>query len=330
MKKYLQGTVKGVNSDLKTVRVIASSGAVDREGESLDPNGWDLTNFLKNPVLLWSHDAFSLPIGKVSKVWIENGILMADTQFAEEESDFAAEVARMVRGGYLNAVSVGFLPKDVDHSTGQVRSQELLELSYVNIPANQEALVQSRAFKSFAKAEEIAKRSKQADEKPKEDKQKASNKSYDGLAGHVAALGPIMQQLTEAIENDESTAANDLMNQIETHMMGMADDIDALRSEMGGDKAVETLRQKVGRVISEKNRNQIRLMIDACAQASEAGQKLLDDTTPPDKKGDIKESKAVPADGELRALRIVDRAVEILIQNKKEAVKRQQGGGVTK
>lgn len=300
-KRFLQGQVKAVNKDQKTVTVIASTGAVDRQGESLNPQAWDFSNYLKNPVLLWSHDAYALPIGKVLKVWVEAGVVMAETWFAEEENPFAATVAKLVRSGVLNAVSVGFLPTAVDPTTGETTGQELLELSYVNIPANQEALVMSRSgehaamFKSFKEAETKALES----------------------AKHVET-------------KDAGTDVGDLLTSMETYAGQMTECIETMRELMAGkdaSKKVEAIMQKSGRVLSEKNRGEIRLMVDACKQAADAGQKLLDATSPPEKKGDAPSSKAGPVSARLRALRIADKAVELLIHAEKEALSATQEGG---
>ena len=35
---------------------VASTNSVDRHGEIVDNNGWDLKSFKKNPVILWGHD----------------------------------------------------------------------------------------------------------------------------------------------------------------------------------------------------------------------------------------------------------------------------------
>jgi hypothetical protein len=41
--------------DLATLDYVMSDGTVDRYGDVIDPNGWDLGEFRCNPVLLWGH-----------------------------------------------------------------------------------------------------------------------------------------------------------------------------------------------------------------------------------------------------------------------------------
>lgn len=330
-KRFLEAQIKAANGDQGSVRVIASTAAVDRQGESIDPNGWDFSNFLKNPQLLWSHDAYALPIGKVLKVWIENGLVMADTIFAEAENPFAATVAKLVRGGFINAVSVGFMPTDVDQA-GNVMKQELLELSFVNIPANQEALVVARGGADADMIKEFRVMETKALESARHIEKKdlsAVSDMVSGIQEHCASLTSASQKMADCCEAGDETGCSDCMNEIDMYMKQMTDMMETMRSTMSG-KSLAEVRQKSGRELSEKNRNEIRLMVDACKQAADSGSKLLDATTPPEKKGDapiIKAEDSARA-AHLRALRIADKAIEILIQGEKEAIAAEAKGGV--
>lgn len=138
-------------------RFIGSTAAVDRVGEVVEQN-WNLENYKKNPVILYGHDQTGLPIGKAVNVAVENGALTFDVKFVPAEIyPFAGTVEAMYRDGFLNAVSVGFIPTDIDGNT--IKSAELLELSAVPVPANHEALMQRGArkmmpvFRAFDHAE---------------------------------------------------------------------------------------------------------------------------------------------------------------------------------
>jgi HK97 family phage prohead protease len=140
-KSYLLGGVEkkaGDNgSDIFTI--IASTNAVDRQGDVVDQSGWDLTNFKKNPVLLWAHDYSALPIGKVVSAQVIKGQLIADFIFATADANpMAQQVKRLYEEGIVNASSVGFIP--LERQGNVITRSELLELSLVPVPANQEAL----------------------------------------------------------------------------------------------------------------------------------------------------------------------------------------------
>lgn len=136
----------------KLYTFTASSGVVDRSGDVINPLGWDLSSFVRNPVLLWSHDASSLPIGRVVRIGLEGMKLKATASFANTQ--FAQRVRALVDDRILHAVSVGFLPTDwtFDHKRDGVNfnKQSLLELSVVNVPANPEALIETIGSKSVA------------------------------------------------------------------------------------------------------------------------------------------------------------------------------------
>lgn len=144
--------------DKGIVTVVASTSVVDRYGDSIDQNGWDLRAFKKNPVILWGHNASNAPIGKAIKVWIDNkgqdiAKLMIRVQF-DMNDNFAADIFRKVKEGFISTVSVGFMPTEWEKLDPEDDSwfpglkflkQQLLETSFVSIPANPEALVQLQA-----------------------------------------------------------------------------------------------------------------------------------------------------------------------------------------
>lgn len=128
------------------IRFTASTGAEDRDGDTVAPDGWDLGNYLANPVFLWAHEYDHPPIGKAVQITTGNNALVMDIQF-DMADEFAASIARKYAEGYLNAVSVGFRPKAgerrMDHPWGMhYTEQELLELSAVPVPSNPQALMQ--------------------------------------------------------------------------------------------------------------------------------------------------------------------------------------------
>jgi HK97 family phage prohead protease len=134
-------------------RFTFSDGSVDRMGDTIAADGWDWSSFAKNPVALWAHDASSPPIGRASNVHIAGGKLKGDIEFAPaEDYPFAETIYRLVKGGFINAVSVGFMPveysfaKDKERPFGiDFERQELLEISVVPVPANANALIEARA-----------------------------------------------------------------------------------------------------------------------------------------------------------------------------------------
>jgi len=139
----------------RTVTFVFSDASVDRYGDTIDQRGWVLDKYRSNPVVLFGHDDKSVAsvVGKATNVRIEGGALMGDIEFAPASANPDAEVVyQLVKGGYLNSVSVGFQPlewslsKDKSRPGGvDFKKQELLEISVVPVPANANALVQAKA-----------------------------------------------------------------------------------------------------------------------------------------------------------------------------------------
>lgn len=155
MKGY-SGVVKAIGE--RQIRVIVSTGDVDREGDIIEPTGIDFTAYRKNPVVLYMHD-HDEPIARCVEIGVVNGRVEALVQFpdmgAAEKSD---EVYNLIKAGVLNAVSIGFIPlewsyiNDKDPWAGRRFTKcECLEFSVVSVPANANALIVERTVGSVNK-----------------------------------------------------------------------------------------------------------------------------------------------------------------------------------
>jgi HK97 family phage prohead protease len=139
-------TLRSASPDGRTFHFVASDGSVDRMKDVIDPSGWQLSAYKKNPIVLFAHDSGSLPVGKAVSVSVQDKKLVASFRFAS--TGLGKAVANLIGGGFLNAVSVGFAPIKFSFSTDPTRkggidfaSAELLEISVVPVPANPRALL---------------------------------------------------------------------------------------------------------------------------------------------------------------------------------------------
>lgn len=154
--KPLNIEVKAKDEDKREITAVGSKQVSDRDGDIVFLDGMSLTNFRKNPVVLWSHNSSMLPIGKANKVWVDNKELKFKMTFAgPEENPFADSVFRMVKSGFLNSLSIGFAPDWKSAKFQEKRGgydfpkSELLEVSMVAVGANQGARVVERMQKAF-------------------------------------------------------------------------------------------------------------------------------------------------------------------------------------
>lgn len=134
---------KKAKEDNGTFDVIISTDTVDRSGEIVKQDGWDFTNYKRNPVVLWGHDYYSLPIGVCTNISVEGNKTRAQGVFLSADiNPFAQQVRKLYEFGTKNGMgvgcttSVGFIPKDFDTTNQKIiTKQELLEFSFVPIPA---------------------------------------------------------------------------------------------------------------------------------------------------------------------------------------------------
>lgn len=146
-------------SGVASRRMLITTGAVDREMDTINPEGWDVDRYLANPVVLWAHDRKGLPVARTTSIRRAESGLEVDFEFAPPEvNPLAGQVRGLLDGGFLTASSVGFLPTEWDWSKDPARKGgidfkrvELTEWSFVTVPANPEALIQ-RAEKSLRPA----------------------------------------------------------------------------------------------------------------------------------------------------------------------------------
>jgi phage head maturation protease len=152
-------------------RFIASSGDIDRHGDSVEQS-WRLKNWRANPVILAGHN-HDLVVGRGAASIAKDDAPHLALSVAWDESELnpiGQLVAHQHRAGFRHAVSVGFRPGETTSRTklakddpryvdgekvpewraGHVfRFPELLEVSSVGVPANPKAL-QVREFAASA------------------------------------------------------------------------------------------------------------------------------------------------------------------------------------
>lgn len=144
-RAYSLFKVKEIDDSRRVFKGIATTPAVDRVGDTIDPKGAQFTNPL---TLLHQHD-HRLPIGKVRfKKPTTAGIeFEAEMPIIEEEGALKERVDTAwgeIKYDLVRAVSIGFSPiKYAFKDDGGIEFQEIeiYELSTVSVPANAQAII---------------------------------------------------------------------------------------------------------------------------------------------------------------------------------------------
>ncbi len=142
-----------VAGEERSIDFAISTGALDRYNSTIAAKGWQLANFIKNPVVLWAHDDSIPAIARAETTKLEGERLRSRAIFADRDvHPLADTIYRLIKAKFINAASVGWIPLKWQFVDEEGRGsgidyleQELLEWSVVNIPANPECLVEARS-----------------------------------------------------------------------------------------------------------------------------------------------------------------------------------------
>lgn len=152
---YLNSTfeAKSHSSKARGLRIAgyANTTSKDRSGDVVTAEAWakGVENFRKNPIMLYQHK-HDCPIGKFDKLVVDKkGIYVEGT--VSDAAERTHGVQTLIKDGALKSFSVGFRVKDGKYNsqddTMLITDVELLEVSVVSVPCNQESLFSIR--KSF-------------------------------------------------------------------------------------------------------------------------------------------------------------------------------------
>jgi len=152
---------------------VASSGGEKRDGEDLDQDKWLLDAYRSNPVWLLNHDytmsnTGGRPTARAGKIWRgEDGNLRASPEW-NEGHPMTEGLRADYRAGFLNTISVGWR----DTKSGY----DLLDISFVAVPGDQDALLErTRAWLGEENHEEAEDTETEA-ETPRDDWEKTAER----------------------------------------------------------------------------------------------------------------------------------------------------------
>jgi HK97 family phage prohead protease/HK97 family phage major capsid protein len=161
---------KALKKGSKTLKIAgyANTTSKDRAGDIVTAEAWakGVENYRRNPVLLYQHK-HDCPIGRVDNIRVDKkGIYVEGAVSEAAEKNHGVQT--LIKDGALKSFSVGFRVKDGKYNreddSMMITDVELLEISVVSVPCNQDSLFSIRkSFDSDEEFNEFKKSLKEAD-----------------------------------------------------------------------------------------------------------------------------------------------------------------------
>lgn len=256
---YIKSSIK-ISAKENGFKFVASSEAVDRHGEVIKQDGWMLERYKSNPVILWGHDHYKLPIGKADDVYVdkENRLIVEGTFASKEANPLADNVRMLYNEGMINTVSVGFIPLEMNGPL--ITKAELLEISLVTVPANPEALSLMKAkgmsdVAGFSLDEFVASfmTTEKIDEIEVEEEAPVVETPVEEVP--VVEEKPVEEVVAPVVEEEDDSVE---IEEDEDDTIEIIDD-----EEEGATLEEAEKNVKAGRTLSEKTRSQLSTAIES-------------------------------------------------------------------
>lgn len=228
---------KEINGEEKNVFYFtASSESIDRSGEKIMLAGWDFSKYMNHPIVLFQHDSWSDELENIIGTTLEINVDETSKSwsfgfFLSKANPKSAMLEAMMLEGISVAVSVGFLPRnrqvDAD-GVMTITEAELIEISVVKIPCNQDATRLKAMAKSFGvdlkeivdgeipEDEDASKENETTEDEKKEDEVKVDVEGEDvEVEGDETEEGKSLEDVSKKAEGEEDENVEDEAPEVE-------------------------------------------------------------------------------------------------------------------
>ena len=273
-------TVKMADDESSDIIISGYANTVtkDRAGDVIPKDTWlksnATSNYSKNPIILAFHD-HSKPIGKATNWYADDNGLFIEAKISKG----AGDVYHLIKDGVLSTFSVGFYIHDAEYhsktDTYMITDLELLEVSVVSVPCNQDStfsvsksLVDAEAFKKeFVPPAEEAENTdiKEIQDMSTKNENtgltlddvmglldKERQKEADAKAKEAAAKAAAAKQ-AEEIKTQAREAAKSIVDELEgkiaSNQKSFADTLKAREDE------IEALREEIKQVVASRTKS---------------------------------------------------------------------------
>ncbi len=328
IRKTYQAETKASGED-RTLIVKISTANPDRSNDVVMPKGVIFDNYQKNPVVAFAHNYSGLSIGKTIDIQKVDDGIVAQVEFVPKGVyPLADQLYEMYKGGFMNAWSIGFIPKkwsDRPDGGREFQEWELLEYSAVLVPDNPEALTLLRSKgidpeplveeSENVKSEEDVKEDKPKEE-PKEEEKEEDKKTVK------------LEEVDKNVENPQIESI-EVDSKEKTLILRFADkktlEFKGQETVLGYLDELQTAYREIkeGRVLSEKNRKLVSDCLTSLKSTESALQALVDASEKEPK--EVSNSNQVVVIDLAQALRVIDKVAGVALRDLKRKVNGELG-----
>ena len=126
---------------------------IDEGGDVVMPGAFKASLGRRRPKLLWQHD-IAEPLGRVMGLREDERGLFGE--FKISKTSRGHDAYQLLKDGAIDSMSIGYIPEDQEYADGgvrQLKAVDLLEISVVSIPMNEEALITAVKARQVTPAE---------------------------------------------------------------------------------------------------------------------------------------------------------------------------------
>lgn len=267
--KGFESEVKEVNDEEMSIVHFISTENPDRTNDVVRAEGMDDKSFSKNPVVFYGHATHKFPVAK--SLWRKQSVnkmgtkgVLAKTQFAKTDEGRTAYY--LWSNGFLNAASIGFMPKDYEriiNDQGEwnggydIKTWELHEYSIVGVPCQQEALRLALSKGNVPDSRIRVELEKQLQEKEMEAKQKQ-------LEDAISQIANTVNQILIMLSADQQEDA-ELNKKVDAILAGIQELLDEEESEESQEDESTEQPKNAGTLGEQKAFDLTRLVSEAVA-----------------------------------------------------------------
>jgi HK97 family phage prohead protease len=231
------------SSDDKRTVVKINTAERDTYNTVIEPQGGDISRYMRNPVVLINHD-YNMPVTKTSSLNLTDTGWVATTEDDDWDKDDpeAMRWFRKVKSGLVKGASINFIPNKVERDDAdpddvfyRITRWELLEWSYVSVQANPSTVVSQRsvALELDSRVAEIETR---------------LNKRFDELKELTEKIKSGFYRSTEEIISRIDELTSESVPPISTERVPQTKPVPTIRTE----EVIESLTKRLDEMINRK------------------------------------------------------------------------------